>query len=105
MTAVRSAGARVEELLDGLRSGPPRAVRTRRATPGPASPCLASPCPGSPRAAWILEHWAKAQLKFIKVFPHEYKRVLGVERVDTIYCPPTNAAPQAEAAAQEVQHG
>jgi glutamate synthase domain-containing protein 2/glutamate synthase domain-containing protein 1/glutamate synthase domain-containing protein 3 len=60
---------------------------------------------GSPRAAWILEHWAEAQPKFIKVFPHEYKRVLGVERVDTIYCPPTNSAPQVEAAAAEVQHG
>jgi glutamate synthase domain-containing protein 2/glutamate synthase domain-containing protein 3 len=60
---------------------------------------------GSPRAAWILEHWADAQPKFIKVFPHEYKRVLGVERVDTIYCPPTTAAPQVEAAAAEVQHG
>ncbi len=32
---------------------------------------------GSPRAAWILEHWADAQPRFIKVFPHEYKRVLG----------------------------
>ncbi len=61
-------------------------------------------CTGSPRAAWILEHWADAQPKFIKVFPHEYKRVLGVERVDTIYCPPTTAVPQVEAAA-EVQHG
>ena len=59
---------------------------------------------GSPRAAWILEHWANAQPKFIKVFPHEYKRVLGVERVDTVYCPPTNTMPQVEAAA-EVQHG
>ena len=35
---------------------------------------------GSPRAAWILEHWADAQQRFIKVFPHEYKRVLGVPR-------------------------
>ena len=60
---------------------------------------------GSPRAAWILEHWAEAQAKFIKVFPHEYKRVLGVERVDTIYCPPVNTAPQVEAATAEVQHG
>ena len=39
---------------------------------------------GSPRAAWILEHWADAQPKFIKVFPHEYKRVLGVPRVDSV---------------------
>ena len=35
---------------------------------------------GSPRAAWILERWTEAQSKFIKVFPHEYKRVLGVKR-------------------------
>src|SRR5215469_3738188 len=61
-------------------------------------------CTGSPRAAWILEHWADAQPKFIKVFPHEFKRVLGIERVDTVYSPPINSAPQVEAAA-EVQHG
>jgi glutamate synthase (NADPH) large chain len=59
---------------------------------------------GSPRAAWILEHWQEAQPRFIKVFPHEYKRVLGVERVDTVYSPPITTAPQVEAAA-EVQHG
>jgi len=59
---------------------------------------------GSPRAAWILEHWEEAQPRFIKVFPHEYKRVLGVERVDTVYSPPLTTAPQVEAAA-EVQHG
>jgi len=34
---------------------------------------------GSPRAAWILENWAEAQSRFIKVFPQEYKRVLGVK--------------------------
>ncbi len=39
---------------------------------------------GSPRAAWILEHWADAQPRFIKVFPHEYKRVLGVARVEEV---------------------
>jgi glutamate synthase (NADPH) large chain len=37
---------------------------------------------GSPRAAWILENWAEAQARFIKVFPHEYKRVLGVARLE-----------------------
>jgi glutamate synthase (NADPH/NADH) large chain len=43
---------------------------------------------GSPRAAWILERWAEAQPKFIKVFPHEYKRVLGIARVeDGLYSP------------------
>ncbi len=35
---------------------------------------------GSPRAAWILENWSVMQERFIKVFPHEYKRVLGVGR-------------------------
>ena len=55
---------------------------------------------GSPRAAWILEHWADAQPKFIKVFPHEYKRVLGVERVDAVYAPPTISSPLVEAVAK-----
>ena len=35
----------------------------------------------SPRAKWILENWAEMQPKFLKVFPHEYKRVLGVPQV------------------------
>jgi glutamate synthase domain-containing protein 3 len=59
---------------------------------------------GSPRAAWILEHWAEAQAQFIKVFPHEYKRVLGVARpspspdaTETITSSPLAAA--------EVHHG
>ena len=33
---------------------------------------------GSPRAKWILDNWETMLPKFIKVFPHEYKRVLGV---------------------------
>ena len=59
---------------------------------------------GSPRAAWILEHWAEAQPQFIKVFPHEFKRVLGVERVETVYSSPINSSPLVTATA-EVQHG
>jgi glutamate synthase (NADPH) large chain len=35
---------------------------------------------GSPRAGWILDNWASMLGKFVKVFPHEYKRVLGVPR-------------------------
>ncbi|MEZ5400678.1 MAG: glutamate synthase large subunit [Bryobacteraceae bacterium] len=35
---------------------------------------------GSPRAQWILENWSQMLPKFVKVFPHEYKRVLGVPR-------------------------
>jgi len=32
---------------------------------------------GSLRAREILDHWAQAREKFVKVFPHEYKRALG----------------------------
>jgi glutamate synthase (ferredoxin) len=35
---------------------------------------------GSPRGEWILENWRQMLPKFIKVFPHEYKRVLGIPR-------------------------
>jgi glutamate synthase (NADPH) large chain len=40
---------------------------------------------GSPRAQWILENWQEAVPRFIKIFPHEYKRVLGVERRGIAY--------------------
>ncbi len=33
---------------------------------------------GSPRAAQILSNWDDSLTRFIKIFPHEYKRVLGV---------------------------
>ncbi|MEZ0204201.1 glutamate synthase-related protein [Ideonella sp.] len=32
---------------------------------------------GSLRARDILDHWAESRAKFVKVFPHEYKRALG----------------------------
>jgi glutamate synthase domain-containing protein 3 len=35
---------------------------------------------GSPRGQWILEKWPEMLPKFLKVFPHEYKRVLGLAR-------------------------
>jgi glutamate synthase domain-containing protein 3 len=35
---------------------------------------------GSRRAQWILENWAEVLPRFIKVFPHEFKRVLGMSR-------------------------
>ncbi len=56
---------------------------------------------GSPRAKWILEHWTDALSCFIKVFPHEYKRVLGVPR----YEKPKVQAAAAFAQAQQVKHG
>ena len=59
---------------------------------------------GSPRAAWVLEDWADAQPKFIKIFPHEYKRVLGVARATATYSSPTKSSPLVTATA-EVQHG
>jgi glutamate synthase domain-containing protein 3 len=57
---------------------------------------------GSPRAAWVLEHWADAQPKFIKVFPHEYKRVLGVARAEAVYASPNHASPLVGAEAKPV---
>jgi glutamate synthase domain-containing protein 3 len=35
---------------------------------------------GSMRANWVLDNFDELVPKFVKVFPHEYKRVLGVER-------------------------
>jgi len=32
---------------------------------------------GSKRARELLDHWGEARTKFVKVFPHEYKRALG----------------------------
>jgi glutamate synthase (NADPH) large chain len=43
---------------------------------------------GSPRAGWILDNWASMMGKFVKVFPHEYKRVLGVPRAAPAHVPP-----------------
>jgi glutamate synthase domain-containing protein 3 len=45
----------------------------------------------------VLEHWATEQPKFIKIFPHEYKRVLGVARARAVYASPT-VLPSLEAA-------
>ena len=58
---------------------------------------------GSPRAAWILDNWTEALSRFIKVFPHEHKRVLGVSRRRKPYIPspPTNVMVPVE----QVQHG
>jgi glutamate synthase (NADPH/NADH) large chain len=37
----------------------------------------------SPQANWILKHWDTTVQKFVKVFPHEFKRVLGIPRIPT----------------------
>ena len=55
---------------------------------------------GSSRARWILQHWAETLPRFVKVFPHEYKRVLSKQSV----APPL-AVREEVAVAAEVQHG
>ena len=57
---------------------------------------------GSPRAEWILENCADMLPKFVKVFPHEYKRVLGVPRAQRHYIPPP---PPEAATVEQVLHG
>ena len=53
---------------------------------------------GSPRAKWILENWGEMVSSFVKVYPHEYKRVLGVARSTSVYQPiPLTPAARQEA--------
>ena len=56
---------------------------------------------GSPRAKWILENWSTMLPKFVKVFPHEYKRVLGIPRKAAH----AFAAAQATMTTRQVAHG
>jgi glutamate synthase (NADPH) large chain len=58
---------------------------------------------GSPRAAWMIDHWPEALARLIKVFPHEYKRVLGVSRLAGA-AQPAARVPVAASGAQ-VRHG
>ncbi|MEO8663285.1 MAG: glutamate synthase large subunit, partial [Bryobacteraceae bacterium] len=41
----------------------------------------------SPRARWILENWYAMLPRFVKVYPHEYKRVMNVARSERFYIP------------------
>jgi glutamate synthase (NADPH/NADH) large chain len=51
----------------------------------------------SPRAQWILENWDEMLPKFVKVFPHDYKRVLGVPRSTArVAAPPPALSPVAQ---------
>jgi len=62
----------------------------------------------SPRAKRILDHWQESLSRFIKVFPHEYKRVLGISRNQATNAPPEplTVMPESEAVQQgQVQHG
>jgi glutamate synthase domain-containing protein 3 len=51
---------------------------------------------GSPKARWVLEHFGTMLPYFVKVFPHEYKRVLGVSRQSEAAkpAPPKASVPQ-----------
>jgi len=61
---------------------------------------------GSPRAKWILEKWGEMLPKFVKVFPHEYKRVLGVGRFAVHAARPVPAhLPERVISRQEVVRG
>ena len=42
---------------------------------------------GSRRAKHILDNWVDMLPRFIKIFPHEFKRVLGVTRTMQQYIP------------------
>ncbi|HEU5401161.1 MAG TPA: glutamate synthase large subunit, partial [Terriglobales bacterium] len=55
----------------------------------------------SPKAKWILKNWSDLAPRFVKVFPHEYKRVLGIPRAAESFIP---AIPQA-VEQPEVQRG
>jgi glutamate synthase domain-containing protein 2/glutamate synthase domain-containing protein 3 len=62
----------------------------------------------SHRAKWILDNWNDLASRFIKVFPHEFKRVLGVRRSEQAYIPSQSDAILAHAdqgQSEQVQHG
>src|ERR1700678_2504857 len=68
---------------------------------------------GSRRAKWILEDWPEILPRFIKVFPHEFTRVLGVSRSTRPLVPSQppasavqlNGGRHAQAQSGQVQHG
>jgi glutamate synthase domain-containing protein 3 len=57
---------------------------------------------GSKRAKHILDNWLEMLPRFIKIFPHEFKRVLGVSRTRHPYIP---GQPLPVAELLEVAHG
>ncbi|HEY1464012.1 MAG TPA: glutamate synthase subunit alpha, partial [Terriglobales bacterium] len=58
---------------------------------------------GSRRAKSILDNWSEALPRFIKIYPHEFKRVLGVSRVQQPYIPGRPMPVPVEL--EQVQHG
>jgi glutamate synthase (NADPH/NADH) large chain len=58
----------------------------------------------SRRAKWILDNWRDVTSRFIKVFPHEFKRVLGMNRREQAYIPAPPFAVLAQSEALPPQH-
>ncbi|MGA9042180.1 MAG: glutamate synthase large subunit [Terriglobales bacterium] len=58
---------------------------------------------GSRRAKSILDNWTEMLPRFIKIFPHEFKRVLGVSRTREQYIPGQPLPIPVEL--EQVQHG
>ncbi len=56
---------------------------------------------GSPRAGWILDNWRESLSRFVKVFPHEYRRVL---RSRPVMLPAAHAA-ETTSMTRQVLHG
>ncbi|MDE2566419.1 MAG: glutamate synthase subunit alpha, partial [Burkholderiales bacterium] len=54
---------------------------------------------GSLRARELLDHWAEARARFVKVFPHEYRRVLAGRAAEAARTPAAGTAAPATAAA------
>jgi glutamate synthase (NADPH/NADH) large chain len=57
----------------------------------------------SARARSILDNWSEVSARFIKIFPHEFKRVLGVSRTRQPYIPGHPVA--VPELVEQVQHG
>jgi glutamate synthase domain-containing protein 3 len=57
----------------------------------------------SERARSILDNWSEVAARFIKIFPHEFKRVLGVSRSRQPYIPGQPVA--VPELVEQVQHG
>ncbi|MSV28838.1 MAG: glutamate synthase subunit alpha, partial [Bryobacterales bacterium] len=57
----------------------------------------------SPRARWILDNWDTMLPKFLKIFPHEFKRVLGIARKTQMVS--AAAMPGSKMETKQVVHG
>ena len=62
----------------------------------------------SPRAQWILDNWREVMPRFIKIFPREFRRALGLAGNHTAHIPAQSVPVLAQGASlrqPQVQHG